>query len=100
MELEYQFPNREARNSFLKLIAMNVGQYGYGLGLEFDGLEYALERADARGDLISHIGRRAKGVWQLNNNGVVLDVSFIQAGRQDFEGMRARLSEIASNFGG
>ena len=99
MELEYQFPNKEARNNFLQLIAMNVGQFGYGFGLEFDGLEHALERVDARGDLISHVPPRAKGEWRLTRTGVVLDMAFIAATRENFEHLRARLAEIAGQFG-
>jgi hypothetical protein len=100
MELEYQFPNKEARNNFLQLIAMNVGQFGYGFGLEFEGLEYALERPDARGDLISHVAPRAKGEWRLTRTGVVLDMAFIAATRDNFEKLRAKLADIAAQFGG
>jgi hypothetical protein len=100
MELSYQFPSKETRNHFLRLIAMNVGEHGYGLGLEFDGLEYSIERSDARGDLISHIGNKARGEWRLASTRVVLDMGVIAQHRDNFEKLRSRLAEIAAQFGG
>ncbi len=97
--LTYSFPNREQRNRFLSLIAANVGEYGYGLGLTFEGLEYRLDHADGRGDLISDAGKRAKGSWTLRGNTVELDVAFIAASRDSWEKTREKIWEVASQFG-
>lgn len=96
--LRYTFPNREQRNRFLKLIAMNVGQYGYGFGLEFEGLEFSLEQADGRGDLVSHSPPRAKGKWELRGPVVELDCTFF-AGQDGFEKKREKIWDIACQFG-
>jgi hypothetical protein len=99
MEWHYSFPNRENRNRFLSIIAMNVGEYGIGLGLEFVGLEYALERADAHGRLISHIGDRAAGEWRLAGSDVVIELGMIAVARDNLDRLRKTLAEQAANFG-
>ncbi len=100
MELKYRFPSRVARNRWLSLIAQNVGNAGYGFGLEFEGLEFSLDSNVGRGDLVSHIPPKAKGHWELTGSCVALDVSFIAANRPNFENLRSRLFELANQFGG
>jgi hypothetical protein len=100
MELTYRFPNNEARNRWLRLIAQNVGTAGYGFGLEFDGLEFSLNSDNGRGDLVSHVPKKAKGSWKLEGTRVVLDVTFIAAHRQNWDNLRTRLFDLANQFGG
>ena len=100
MEWSYQFPNREQRNRFLSIIAMNVGEYGIGLGLNFEGLEHSLERNEANGRLISEIGGRAAGGWRLGSDDVTIELGQIPQGGRDMDRLRRTLAEQASNFGG
>jgi len=96
---QYSFPNRQNRNAFLKLLDMRVGEYGLGLGLEFEGLEFALERNEARGDLVSHVPPKAKGKWHMNGNEVIIEWDFIANHRDSFEKLRDRVWETAGTFG-
>ena len=99
MILKYRFPDLENRNRFIRLIAMNIGEYGYGFGLEFRGIEYTIEKPNGHGELISHIGN-AKGSWKLIGSSLELDCTFIAMHRENFEKLRERLWEIAERFGG
>lgn len=99
MKLTYRFPDITHRDRFLKLIASNVGEYGYGFGLEFRGLEFSLEKPNGRGDIHCHISN-ARGDWTLRDATVEIDMGFIAMHRENIERLRERLWEIAGQFNG
>ena len=95
-----RFQTRENRNRYLNLIAMNMpSDSGYGFGLEFEGLETAINQSSARGRLIAHRGQKAIGAWEIEGDTVTLDFGFIATHTDGVERLRERLWEIACQFG-
>jgi hypothetical protein len=100
-EYRFTFPSKENRNNFLKLIAQNVGDYGYGLGLEFEGLEHSLDSPEAHGRIHRTIpGKEAYGAWKMSSRDVILDLALIAHVDPEFDRLETRINQVARDFHG